>query len=259
MSDFTANSSSISSIEDLVREFNTKVINTYTQYCDQEGQSTLINEELPGYANIIYHFYTTGVITYLAGGNDYNNRYRREEYGERELSNSRRLDFKFGKESKSFNASYVILPVEQCIQLRKEMEQIIQLAQSTGYFTPLNIPQMVQEINDEVINASKAHYPEDNYENTRECTLIKSGQAQVYMLDSKGKIEFTKGGQLFGSRSYFTDLNGEGLGMNRSIKFNFSDKMIDNAGNSYVILTQEECHKFRQKMQRFNLLVENSK
>ncbi len=261
MSDFSdITSSPEPSVDDLIQSCNEKVASTYNKYCNQDGSSTLVNTELPGYANIIYHFYTTGVITYKMGGKKYEDGWTREEYGERELSNSRRLEFKFGKDSKSFNASYVILPVDQCIQLRKEMEQIIQLAQSTGYFTPLNISQMVQDIEIQVINASKAHYPEDNYENTSFCSLIKPKESPnsntIYMLDSNGKIEYTKGGDRFPA-SYFTDLNGDGLSM--KIRFNFSNKMIDTVGNSYVLLTQEECHKFRQKMHKLNLLVENSK
>lgn len=126
-----------------------------------------------------------------------------------------------------------------------------------------DIGRMIQEINDQVINASKAHYPEDKYEDTGFCSLIKRNESPnantIYMLDSNGKIEYTKGGDAFGSRSYFTDSNGSGLNMNRNIRFKFSDKKIDLVGNSYVILTQDECHEFREKMKNIVLLGENSK
>jgi hypothetical protein len=123
---------------------------------------------------------------------------------------------------------------------------------------------MVQEINEQVINASKAHYPNDKYEDTLFCSLIKRKEAPnantIYMLDSNGKIEYTKGGNaFFESRNYYTDKNGSGLNMNRSIRFKFSNEMIDLVGNSYVILTEEECHEFRKKMKNLVLLVENSK
>ncbi len=248
------------SIEELVQAFNSKVISVYNQYSNPDGSSTLVNPDLPGYANIIYHFFSTGAITYLSGGKDYGK--TEEKYGERELSNSRRLGFEFVKAHKSLNATYVILPVEKCIELRKEMEQIIQIARSSDYLKPLNIEQMIRELNTEVINASKAHYPPDQYENTYYCSLIKRDEAPnantIYMLDSRGKIEFTKGGNVFGSRSYFTDLNGDELSMG-GIRFRFSEKMIDNIGNSYVILTHEECRKFRLQMHKLILLIENSK
>lgn len=261
MTDFTSSTPISTDIEQLVNAFNTKVIATYNGYCDQEGSSTLVKQELPGYANIIYHLYTCGVITYKMGGKKYNDGWTREEYGERELSNSRRLEFKFGKYSKSLNASYVVLPIELCIEFRQEMEQIIQLAKSIEYFKPLDFQQMIQDLNNEVINASKAHYKEEEYENTSECRLIDRDMSPnantIYMLDSSGKIEYTKGGWRFPSASYFPEFGGERLSM--KIQFKFSDKMIDNIGYSYVILTQEECHKFRQKMHELNLLFENSK
>ena len=126
-----------------------------------------------------------------------------------------------------------------------------------------DIGRMVQEINEQVINASKAHYLEDKYEDTIFCSLIKRKEAPIantiYMLDSRGKIEFTKGGNAFGSSNYFPEPGGDGLNMNRNIRFKFSDKMIDLAGNSYVILTQEECHEFREKMRNLVSLIVNSK
>jgi hypothetical protein len=257
---------SVKDIEKVIQAFNTKVITTYNEYCDKEGSSTLVNQEVSESTDMINnHFFTTGVITYLIGGKDYR-KYEREEYIEYELSNSRRLEFKFGSNHHSLNSSYVILPVDKCDEFRKEMEQIIQLAQSTGYFKPLeplDVLRMVQEINVQVINTSKTHYPEDKYEDTGFCSLIERDKAPnantIYMLDSNGKIEYTKGGNAFGSRSYFTDSNGDGLSIKSRIRFKFSDKMIDLVGNSYVILTQEECHKFRQKMRCLVSLIENSK
>ena len=264
MTDFIENSNHIiSSNEDLeliIQSFNSKVNSVYSEYCDQDGNSILVNPELPGYANIIYHLYTTGVISYCPGGKDYKSEYKKECYGEKELSNSRRLCFSFGIKKNFLNESCVILPIEKCIEFRKEMERIIQVAQSSGYLSIININEMIEQLNTEVIKASMMHYPEGKYEAALS-TLIKPKESPnsntIYKLYSDGSITYEKGGDAYGCRTVF---NSEAYLDNvNKYHFRFSDKFITSYGLSSVLLEYEECKKFRKQMQELILLFENSK
>jgi hypothetical protein len=100
----------------------------------------------------------------------------------------------------------------------------------------------VQQLNDEIIAAHKKHY-----ENSA-TGLIQPKESPngniIYHLYSDGTITYQKGGFAYLQRSVFEDE----YALKNHKKINL--KLINDApdGTTYVILTQDECNYFREKM-----------
>jgi hypothetical protein len=232
----------------LIDDFNSRVRSGYKANCDPDGKCLLIDTKLPGYANLIYWFYSDGTVAYKRGGLDYSKQYGNSEIkGEESIVNSCRLGFKFELENKSICSTYAILPVVQVIEFRKEMEQIIQLAEKTGYFKPIDTVSLIEELNVKVIQTHESHYDEAGKHK-----LIKN--LDVYHLYSDGTITYQKGGNIYNKRNewdYLPSISG-------SHKYPF--KFVNESGDyTYGILTREECREFRNEMLRLVLLFTNSK
>jgi hypothetical protein len=99
-----------------------------------------------------------------------------------------------------------------------------------------------QELNLEIINAHNKHYESST------TGLINPKESPngntIYHLYSDGQITFQKGGWAYLQRSEFTEDSPFSAYRDLQLKF---PKEADN-GNTYVILTKEECKYFRSKM-----------
>lgn len=109
-------------ITTLVEAFNIKVIQAHDAHCDERGNSMLIKPDEAPNANIIYHFYSSGEITFQKGGNVYG---QRTEFNQAyDIENARNYAFKF-KFRAADETTYVILTQAECDEFRNEMIRII--------------------------------------------------------------------------------------------------------------------------------------
>ena len=117
MSKHTESSETTVDIPAMIKDFNSRVRSAHKANCNPDGTCLLIYPELPGYANLIYRFYSDGTVTFkMGGGLDYTKPYMNLEIkGEEPLVKSRRLGFEFELEFeleyKSTCSTYVILQV----------------------------------------------------------------------------------------------------------------------------------------------------
>ncbi len=109
-------------IYEIIESFNNKVIQAHNAHCDEKGNSMLIKRNEAPNANTIYHFYSSGEITFQKGGDVYG--LRTEFNSAYDLGGARKYPFKF-KFSAMDNTTYVILTERECQEFRDEMEQII--------------------------------------------------------------------------------------------------------------------------------------
>ena len=100
----------------------------------------------------------------------------------------------------------------------------------------------IQQLNEEIIAAHKKHYE------SSPTGLIQPKESPngntIYHLYSDGTITYQKGGDAYLQRSVFE----EEYALKNHRKINL--KLLNDApdGTTYVILTKEECHYFREKM-----------
>lgn len=233
----------IKSFKNLIDDFNSKVVSTYKDNCDQNGECQLIKPNIPPYANMIYYFYSSGSITYKRGGDDYKNNYKNPEIiGETEIDNSRRLGFSFSLENNSTCSTYVILSVNQCIEFRKEMEQIIKLVETSGYLKPIDKTSLVKEFNTKVIDKHNSHC-----DKTGKSLLLENNNSYVYKFFSDGESTWKEG-----NRSEHTHINS--IPGSRKYSFKF---VLDRGDYTYAILTELECQELRNEMQQLVLIFNN--
>lgn len=100
----------------------------------------------------------------------------------------------------------------------------------------------IKSLNAAIIAAHDAHYVASP---TGLVNPIESPNAnQIYHLYSTGEISFQKGGSAYMQRSEFMT---HGTVTNyQKLALNFPKKAAD--GSTYVILTEDECTKFRAQM-----------
>lgn len=236
-------------IQEKISEFNTRVQSAHKANNDSDGNCLLINPKVPGYANMICKLYSDGSVTFKLGGSDYSRPYGNNEInggvdGEA-LVNSRRLGFQFVLDNKSTCSTYVILPATQIIEFRNEMKQIIQLAETTEYFKPIDTIGLVQALNEKVAQTHKSHCDESGKN-------LLTKERDVYRLYSDGEITWTEG-----SRSPHPQA--QSISGSRKYPFDFvfeQETAYDNF--TFAVLTHDECNYFRSEMQRLILLFSNS-
>jgi hypothetical protein len=104
-----------------------------------------------------------------------------------------------------------------------------------------DIQSEIKELNDEIIAAHNKHYAESP------TGLWKPNESPngntMYHLYDDGEITYEKGGWAYGKRSVFQF----SMPINK-IKFEFPKTHVDNVNESYVMLTENECNEFRNKM-----------
>ena len=122
------------------------------------------------------------------------------------------------------------------------MEQIIQLAETTGYFKPIDTISLVEEFNMKVAQTHQSHREESG---RNQLTKTRN----IYELYSDGEITWTEG-----SRSSHTEFPSI-LGL-RKYPFKFVHKSGDYTS---VVLPRVECQALRNEMLRLALLFTNSK
>ncbi len=225
----------------LVQAFNTKVNQTYQSHCGESEKSKLLDPDSEPYLNIVFRLFDNGRVLVNLGGNAYNPYH--SSVGANFIKNACRLPFKFAITNVN-KETYVILTQEEIREFRKEMESIIKIALDSGYLKPFDKEKEVQALNQRVIHASKAHLDENG-----KCTLIipdmSPNDNTIYSLYSDGTITYQKGGSAYGSRYVFE--SEYKFNNFRLCNFNFGDKIASD-GSTYVLLTNEECIKFRNQM-----------
>lgn len=106
--------------------------------------------------------------------------------------------------------------------------------------------------NEMVINAHNDHYVNGKNELIDTSKYSSPNANQIYHFYSNGEITHQKGAWAYPLRTEFNLLH-EIPGA-KNLPFKFAKKAYD--GTTYVILTQEECYKFRQEM---NLICHNNR
>jgi len=99
-----------------------------------------------------------------------------------------------------------------------------------------------QQINDAIIAAHKKHY-ENSPTGLIQPKESPNGNT-IYHLYSDGTITYQKGGFAYLQRSVFE----EEYALKNHTKINLKLLKDSPDGTTYVILTQNECHYFREKM-----------
>ena len=102
------------------------------------------------------------------------------------------------------------------------------------------------DFNQRVIDAHNAHYVNGENELIDRSERASPNGNQIYHLYSSGEITHQKGAWAYMQRSEFHckyDINGA-----RKLPFKFARKAAD--GTTYVILTEQECHIFREEMEK---------
>ena len=101
----------------------------------------------------------------------------------------------------------------------------------------------IQQLNEEIISAHKKHY-----ENSP-TGLIQPKESPngniIYHLYSDGAITYQKGGPAYLQRSVFHDE----YALKNHRKINLKLLFVAPDDTTYVILTQDECNYFREKME----------
>jgi hypothetical protein len=107
-----------------------------------------------------------------------------------------------------------------------------------------DIQSEIKQLNDEIVAAHDKHYAESP------TGLWKPDESpngnSMYHLYNDGEITYEKGGWAYGKRSVFQF----SMPINKinKIKFEFPKKHVHNVNESYVMLTENECIEFRNKM-----------
>lgn len=107
----------------MIEEFNQRVSNAHSAHY-LNGLCMLVDTSINASpnANQIYHLYSTGKITHQKGAWAY---LKRSEFTiDDTISNAKNLPFKFPLIQDN-NITYAILTQKECIEFRKEMEDII--------------------------------------------------------------------------------------------------------------------------------------
>ena len=236
-----------------IRDFNSKVRSAYKAHCNPDGICLLIITTAQGDKNIIHYFTSCGRIVSRRGGVDINKPYSDKTLQD-EIKNSRRLEFEFEFElilnNDSTCSTCVILPLDKALQLREEMEQIIKLAEITGYFKPIDIIGLVQELSAKIVQTHESHCDAKGNTNLQYDTV-------VYHLYSDCLITHQHGGLSYGLTTEHDKNNCDQIYSSRKYRFKFKIKLYESV-ITLVVLKEEECNYYREEMKRLVLLFENS-
>lgn len=111
---------------------------------------------------------------------------------------------------------------------------------------------IIEEFNKCVIASHNAHYENNPYGLIDVSANASPNGNQIYHLYSSGEITHQKGAWAYLKRSEFQVKYA--IYKAQSLPFKFVHTAEDNT--TYVILTEEECNKFRNKMESIINLIE---
>ena len=111
----------MSDIKSEIKQLNADIISAHDKHYDTSLTGLINPKESPN-ANLIFHLYSTGEISYQKGGWAYTQ--RSEFTAHDRLPNYQKLGLEFPKKAE-YGTTYVILTSEECLDFRDKMEELI--------------------------------------------------------------------------------------------------------------------------------------
>ena len=122
----------------------------------------------------------------------------------------------------------------------------LRISESVISESVISITEIIDEFNKRIIESHLAHYKNGQNELIDLSDNASPNENQIYHLYSNGEITHQKGAWAYLKRSEF-NIEYEITGANK-LSFKFVKEALD--GTSYVILTEKECHIFREEMKK---------